>query len=91
MYDDGRGFDAEQIRAAAIDKKLIDSNQQLTDQQVYRIVMENRLSTRAKVTNISGRGLGMNAVYSAVSEAGGKISVDSEKGQYSKVSISIPS
>ena len=76
---------------AAIEKGLINSEDKYSDEQVYRIVMENRLSTRDKVTSISGRGLGMNAVFSAVREADGDISVESEKGKYSKVFISIPS
>ena len=82
VADDGRGIDAEKIKAQAIRKNLIAADTILTEQEMIDLIFLPEFSTKAVVTEISGRGVGLDAVKEATDKVGGKISVKnrSEKG-----------
>jgi two-component system chemotaxis sensor kinase CheA len=92
VIDDGRGIDPEKIRAAAIAKGLLDAERaaQLSDQQAVNLVFAAGFSTAAKVSDLSGRGVGMDVVVTTVEKAGGAVSLTSVKGEGTTVRLSLP-
>jgi len=90
VKDDGRGLDKEKILAKAQDKDLISSGQVLTDHEVYKLIFEPGFSTAEKVTNLSGRGVGMDVVKQNIEALRGTVDIDSEMGKGSTVSIRLP-
>jgi two-component system chemotaxis sensor kinase CheA len=90
--DDGAGLNTDRIRAKAIEKGIIDiaESMAMTDAQVHRLVFAPGFSTAAKVTNISGRGVGMDVVKTNVELIGGTIDLRSRYGQGSTFIIKIP-
>ena len=62
LADDGRGISVDAVRKKAIEKGLLAPNEEVSDNQVLRFIMESGFSTAAKVTQLSGRGVGMDAV-----------------------------
>lgn len=92
ISDDGRGIDAEKIRNKAIEKGLIFSEEanKLNDNQIYQFIFKSGFSTAEKVTNISGRGVGMDVVRTNVEKIGGTIDIKSQKNKGSTFSIKIP-
>ncbi|SMF29411.1 chemotaxis protein CheW [Pseudobacteriovorax antillogorgiicola] len=92
VEDDGRGIDAQFISKRAVEKNLYSSSDvaSMSDKQIYKIIMEAGFSTAAQVTDISGRGVGMDMVKSSVESIGGKIDIDSALGMGSKFSLKLP-
>lgn len=91
LSDDGRGIDVEAVRNKAIDKGLIESNDQsLSDLDVIQYIFNAGLTTTKKVTQISGRGVGMDIVQSEVRQLGGNVSVDLVEGGGSRFSMRVP-
>ncbi len=92
VQDDGRGLDTARIREKAIEKGLVSRTdaEALTDAQVHRLVFSPGFSTAAAVTNVSGRGVGMDVVRSNIEQIGGQIELNSTAGQGSGVTIKIP-
>ena len=92
VSDDGKGLDAERIRRKAIDKALISEAdaERLTRQQVFQLIWAPGLSTAEKVTDISGRGMGMDIVRAKIEELNGAVELDSEPGRGTRVSIKLP-
>ncbi|HYX38996.1 MAG TPA: 7TM diverse intracellular signaling domain-containing protein [Oligoflexus sp.] len=90
--DDGRGINAEIIRKVALNKGLIKPEEaaQLNDQDSLALIFRSGFSTRDEVTSLSGRGVGMSAIESAVLELGGKIAIDTKLGQGTCFRIEIP-
>ncbi|MHB8770911.1 MAG: chemotaxis protein CheA [Syntrophales bacterium] len=81
ISDDGRGLNRERILAKALQNAVIQSGDGMTDQEVYRLIFHPGLSTAEKVTDISGRGVGMDIVRCAVEKLRGKIDIESTNGQ----------
>ncbi len=81
ISDDGRGLNRERILAKAIQNGVIQSGDGMTDQEVWRLIFHPGLSTAEKVTDISGRGVGMDIVRCAVEKLRGKIDIESTNGQ----------
>ena len=81
ITDDGRGLNKERIIAKALQNGTIQSADGLTDQDVCRLIFHPGLSTAEKVTDISGRGVGMDIVKCAVEKLRGKIDIESSSGQ----------
>ena len=83
LQDDGRGIDPIFLRKRAVQKELIseDEANKLTDQEAMMLLFRPGFSTAAAVTDISGRGVGMDAVKSMVHEQGGSVEIQSQKGQ----------
>lgn len=81
IVDDGRGIDAEKVKAKAVEKNLIQPNEVLSEQALLDLIFEPEFSTAERLTEISGRGIGLDAVKDSVRKSGGKMTVKSEKGK----------
>jgi len=92
VRDDGRGMDAEVLRGKAVEKGLLDANQaaRLSEAECYDLIFLAGFSTCAQVSDISGRGVGMDVVKTRVGELGGTLVVDSRFGHGSEIRVSLP-
>ncbi len=90
ISDDGRGIDPEKIRAKAIERGLIKEDDILTKKEILNLIFEPGFSTAEKVTNISGRGVGMDVVKRNISKLKGIIDIDTEVGKGTTISIKLP-
>lgn len=88
--DDGKGLDAEMIKARAIEKGMILNDQQLDDEEIHQIIMQHGFSTCDEVTQISGRGVGMDVVFSNIKILNGSIVISSELNKGMNVELSLP-
>lgn len=78
VSDDGKGLDKEKLRAKAVEKGLIDAEAVLTEKQTYELIFMPGFSTAEKLTDISGRGVGMDVVRRNIQALGGDIEILSE-------------
>lgn len=90
ITDDGRGLNKEKILAKALQNGVIQSSDGLTEQEIHRLIFHAGLSTAEKVTDISGRGVGMDIVKHAVEKLRGKIDVESVQGQGTTIALRFP-
>lgn len=90
LIDDGAGMDPQRLRAKAIEKGLIDPAQPMDEQACFQIVFLPGFSTAAKVTDVSGRGVGMDVVRRQVEEADGTVHIASVVGQGTTFTIRLP-
>lgn len=90
IEDDGAGINPQNIRNKAIERGLITEESSLTDQELYNMVFEAGFSTAKTVSNISGRGVGMDVVKRSIESLRGKVSIDSEFGKGSVVTVELP-
>jgi two-component system chemotaxis sensor kinase CheA len=92
IEDDGRGIDPVLIKRKAWEKQLISEVQleSLTDQDAIQLIFAPGFSTASQVTDLSGRGVGMDVVKTAVNRVGGTVRLDSTKGQGTKLTLSLP-
>ncbi|WP_026601232.1 chemotaxis protein CheA [Methylomonas sp. 11b] len=90
VTDDGKGLDKDKLRAKAIEKGLIDPDAILSDKQTYELIFMPGFSTAEKLTDISGRGVGMDVVRRNIQALGGNIEILSELGKGSTISIHLP-
>ena len=90
VRDDGRGMSADKIRAKAIERGLITSEAQLTAGQVFALVLEPGFSTAETITELSGRGVGMDVVRRTIEGLRGVIEIDSKLGQGTTVTLRLP-
>ncbi len=90
VADDGRGINHDVIRERAIERRLIAGDAQLSDSEVMQFVLQTGFSTADKVTQISGRGVGMDVVNSEVKQLGGSLLIDSSPGLGSIFTIRLP-
>jgi two-component system chemotaxis sensor kinase CheA len=90
LEDDGRGLDREKIARKAIERGLIETGQGMSDGDVYRLIFEAGFSTAEAVTEISGRGVGMDVVRGAVRSLNGRIEIQSEKGCGTTFAVKLP-
>ena len=90
VSDDGAGFDRDAIRAKAIERGLLNPDVQLSDRDLYAFVLETGFSTAESVTQISGRGVGMDVVANEIKQLGGTLSIESERGKGSRFNIRLP-
>lgn len=90
ICDDGAGINREIVLAKAIEKGLVDKKAVLTDSQVYDLLFEAGFSTAAEITDISGRGVGMDVVKRNIQSLGGRIQVESELGKGSTFKVNLP-
>ena len=88
--DDGRGLDLGAIREKAIEQGLLTVDQEATDDLLKQMILRPNFSTRDTATQVSGRGIGMDAVYSRVIEMSGSFSLDSETGRGCTIEIRLP-
>lgn len=92
IQDDGKGIDVEVLKEKAISKGLIsrDKAKELTRQEAINLIFLPGFSTAEKVSNVSGRGVGMDVVKTNVSKLRGIINIDSELGKGTKIEIKLP-
>ena len=90
ISDDGKGLDKDGILKKAVEKKLVDNSQDFSDQDIYKLIFLPGFSTASKITNISGRGVGMDVVKQAVEKLQGKIEIDSVINKGSTFALSFP-
>ncbi|PDT00793.1 chemotaxis protein CheA [Rhizobium chutanense] len=90
IKDDGRGINRERVRAKAESSGLIHPGQPLSDSELLQLIFAPGFSTAAAITNLSGRGVGMDVVKKTVEELRGAIDIVSVPGQGSEVSLRIP-
>jgi two-component system chemotaxis sensor kinase CheA len=90
IADDGRGLDRDRIIAKAIEKGLIQSADGMSDSDIFNLIFEPGFSTAAVITNVSGRGVGMDVVRKHIEKLRGRIEIRSVKGQGSSFFIKLP-
>lgn len=92
IADDGRGMDPEQLKLKGVENGVITAEQaaQMTPQEAFQLVCAPGFSTAAAVTDISGRGVGMDAVHEVLRALGGILTIKSRKGQGSRFAIRLP-
>lgn len=90
VSDDGGGLNRERILKKAVERGLISAGQNLSDREVYRLIFEAGFSTAEKVTDLSGRGVGMDVVRRNIEALRGSVDVSSEEGKGTKVTIRLP-
>lgn len=90
ISDDGRGINRERVRKIAVDKALIAPDAALTDEQIDNLIFAPGFSTAAVVSDISGRGVGMDVVKRSIQALGGRISISSVPGKGSTFTLSLP-
>ena len=81
ISDDGRGLNKQKILDKALKKGLIASTDDVTDQEIYKMILMPGLSTAEKITDVSGRGVGMDVVKQAVEKLRGKMDIESTQGK----------
>ncbi|MCR2059340.1 hybrid sensor histidine kinase/response regulator [Campylobacter helveticus] len=92
ITDDGKGLDANELKIKALEKNLITEKEagQMTDKEAFTLIFKPGFSTAAKVTNVSGRGVGMDVVKTNIEKLNGVIEIDSELGKGSSFKLKIP-
>ena len=90
ISDDGRGLDPERIRRKAVQKGVIEENAPLSEEEVFRLIFAPGFSTAEKITDISGRGVGMDVVRQHVESLRGHIGIESQLGKGTTFLIHLP-
>jgi two-component system chemotaxis sensor kinase CheA len=90
VQDDGKGLDRDRLLKKGIEKGLVDPTAQLTDQQIFQLILAPGFSTAEKVTDISGRGVGMDVVKRNIENLRGKLDIHSVKGKGTTFIIRLP-
>lgn len=90
VSDDGGGLDLEKIRAKAVKNGVVDASATLTDQELKQLIFHPGLSTAEQVTNLSGRGVGMDVVKRNIDSLQGSIEIDTRLGQGTRICIRLP-
>lgn len=90
IQDDGRGIDVEKIRRKAIEKGMINSETQLSTGELMNILFEPGFSTAESVSNISGRGVGLDTVKKQIADMRGQVDIESELGLGTSFTIKLP-
>ncbi|TCK17147.1 chemosensory pili system protein ChpA (sensor histidine kinase/response regulator) [Thiogranum longum] len=90
MSDDGAGISLDAIRDKAIERGLMEKNAVLSDNEVLQFILETGFSTADKVTQVSGRGVGMDVVNSEVKQLGGSLHIDSRQGEGTTFTVRLP-
>ncbi len=92
ISDDGKGMDADVLRAKAVEKGLLDKDaaDRLNELECYNLIFAPGFSTKTEISDVSGRGVGMDVVKTKISQLNGTVNVYSVKGQGSKIIIKVP-
>ncbi|HYH22629.1 MAG TPA: chemotaxis protein CheA [Azospirillum sp.] len=90
IRDDGRGLDRARIRAKAEERGLITEATQLTDHELIHLIFHPGFSTAAEITNLSGRGVGMDVVKRTIEALRGTIDITSEPGEGTTITLRLP-
>jgi two-component system chemotaxis sensor kinase CheA len=92
IEDDGKGMDAAKIRQTAVEKGLMDEEAaaRLEDKECYALIFQPGFSTKDEISDVSGRGVGMDVVKTRIEQLNGSVGIDSRKGHGSKIIIKVP-
>lgn len=92
ITDDGAGMDAEKLKNIAISKGVLDedSASRLTDEEAYNLIFAAGFSTKTEISDVSGRGVGMDVVKTKINQLNGSIKIDSELGRGTILQIKVP-
>jgi two-component system chemotaxis sensor kinase CheA len=88
--DDGRGLDRERILAKAVERGLVEADRAVSDSEVYNLIFEPGFTTAARLTNVSGRGVGMDVVRRHIEKLRGRIEIRSTPGQGAAFVLKLP-
>lgn len=90
IEDDGAGMEVESIKKKAIEKGLINADAKMTEKEIFQLIFMPGFSTAAKVTNVSGRGVGMDVVKRGIESLRGTVDVDSQLGKGTTITLKLP-
>lgn len=92
VTDDGRGINAEAVKRKALERDVITADQAetMSDQAAYQLIFAPGLSTAEAISDLSGRGVGMDVVHNIVTRLGGAVQVHSQPGQGTRIELSLP-
>ncbi|CAD5108345.1 chemotaxis protein CheA [Zestomonas carbonaria] len=92
ITDDGNGMDPDVLRAKAVEKGLLDKDaaDRLSESECYNLIFAPGFSTKAEISDVSGRGVGMDVVKTKISQLNGTIDIRSSKGQGTVIAIKVP-
>ena len=90
VEDDGAGLNKERILAKAIERGLVSPHEQLSEEQIHQLIFQPGFSTAAALSDLSGRGVGMDVVRRNITDLGGRIDIRSTQGQGSCLKIRLP-
>lgn len=90
VSDDGKGMDPEKIFKKAVEKGLVDASARLSKKEILNLIFASGFSTADKVSDVSGRGVGMDVVKSKIAEIRGEVSVDAEVGKGTTITMELP-
>lgn len=92
ITDDGKGMDAEVLRAKAVEKGMMDKDaaERLSEAECFNLILAAGFSTKTEVSDVSGRGVGMDVVRTRITQLNGTIAIDSTKGKGSQIAIKVP-
>lgn len=92
IEDDGKGMDPDVLRRKAVEKGLMDEEAaaRLDEKECYNLIFAAGFSTKAEISDISGRGVGMDVVKTRIAQLNGSVDIDSKKGKGSRLSIRVP-
>ena len=92
ITDDGRGMDPEVLRRKAVEKGMMEREtaERLSDSECFDLILAPGFSTKTEISDVSGRGVGMDVVKTKISQLNGTISIQSTKGQGTRIAIKVP-
>jgi two-component system chemotaxis sensor kinase CheA len=90
IADDGAGLNTERIRAKALEKRLMRPDDNWSQEQIHQLIFQPAFSTAAKVSDVSGRGVGMDVVKKNVESLGGAVAIHSTRGEGARFRIKLP-
>lgn len=90
VSDDGRGINKERVLAKAIERGVINGDENLSDSQIFALIMQPGFSTAESISDLSGRGVGLDVVKTSIEKLRGKIEIDSKEGEGTTLSMVLP-
>ncbi|RLJ22703.1 chemotaxis protein CheA [bacterium endosymbiont of Escarpia laminata] len=92
ISDDGKGMDPSVLRQKAVEKGMMDQETaaRLDDRESFNLIFQPGFSTKTEISDVSGRGVGMDVVKTRISQMNGSVEIDSEKGRGSTITIKLP-
>lgn len=92
IQDDGAGMDADKLKRIAMDKGILDQDgaDRMSDKEAYALIFAPGFSTKSEISDISGRGVGMDVVKTSITKLNGTVSIDSEIGKGTRLEIKVP-
>ncbi|PNV83391.1 MAG: chemotaxis protein CheA [Sulfurimonas sp.] len=90
VSDDGRGINKERVLAKAIERGVISGDENLSDSQIFALIMQPGFSTAQSISDLSGRGVGLDVVKTSIEKLRGKIEIDSKEGEGTTLSMVLP-